>query len=126
MAVPVRLIEDVEAVRRQGHLASIEEDGNRFYVILSDFTLPDCYLPNRTNLLMIADYQYPQSALDMFWTEPHISLPSGENPLNADQFEVHLGRTWQRWSWHYQGWNPSTHSVGTHLEVCLDRLAKGQ
>jgi hypothetical protein len=62
----------------------------------------------------------------MFWTEPHVRCgEAGPLPQAADQFEGHIGRTWQRWSWHYQGWNPSTHSLATHLEVCRDRLLKG-
>jgi hypothetical protein len=125
MAAPARLLADVEVVRSQGHKVEIVEDGTRSYVVLSGQTLPSQYVPQETDLMIIADYQYPMSALDMFWTEPHVKCPSGSWPQNADQFELHIGRNWQRWSWHYAGWNPSTHSLITHLEVCFDRLAKG-
>jgi hypothetical protein len=126
MPVSARLAADVEELRGYGHNVSVVEDGTRFYVVIKDFQLPESYVPSVTDLMLIADYQYPMSALDMFWTEPHVRCgSSGGFPQAADQFEGHAGRTWQRWSWHYQGWDPATHSLSTHLEVCLDRLIKG-
>src|SRR5487761_1283752 len=111
MVAPARLVADVETARQLGHDATIVESGTRFYVVISGFQLPDPYVPNVTNLMVIGDYQYPMSALDMFWTEPFVTCPDNRWPQNADQFEAHVGRTWQRWSWHYRGWNPSTHSL---------------
>jgi hypothetical protein len=125
MSAPERLLADVEAVRCEGNAIEMVEDNTRYYIVLSGQMLPSQYTPQKTDLMVIADYQYPMSALDMFWTEPHVRCPNGSWPRNADQFEPHIGRTWQRWSWHYPGWNPSTHSLITHLEVCFDRLAKG-
>jgi hypothetical protein len=122
---PERLIADVNVVQMQGYAVEVVEDGTRYYVVFNDFTLPDCYVPNQTTLMFMADYQYPMSALDMFWTEPHVRLANGALPQNADQFLEFMGRSWQRWSWHHPGWDPAVHSVATHLEVCLDRLAKG-
>jgi len=124
MAVSDRLLSDIDLVRSQGHNVEVIEDGTRFYVVLSNFVLPNYYNPSVTDLMVMADYQYPVSALDMFWTEPHIRCPNGAWPQSADQFEPHLQRIWQRWSWHYVGWNPASHTVATHIEVCLDRLSK--
>jgi hypothetical protein len=75
--------------------------------------------------MVMADYQYPQSRMDMFWTNPDVRCSSGAMPQGADQFEEYAGRRWQRWSWHYAMWDPAKHSVLTHLEVVRDRLAKG-
>jgi Prokaryotic E2 family E len=125
MPVPQRLALDVDAVRAQGRDVQITEDGTRFFVILNNFVLPDHYNPPITNLMVMADYQYPMSALDMFWTEPHVRCANGAWPQGGDQFVEFVGRVWQRWSWHYPGWNPSTHTLATHLEVCFDRLSKG-
>jgi len=54
-----------------------------------------------------------------------VLLRSGTLPQNAEHFEVYGGRKWQRWSWHYPGWDPSRHTLRTHLEVCKDRIARG-
>jgi hypothetical protein len=125
MPLPDRLERDVEALREAGHSVDVVEDGTRFYVIVEGFELPDGYVPAVTDLMMIADYQYNQSALDMFWTSPHVRCVGGAWPQAADQFCEYAGRTWQRWSWHYAGWNPTTHNLITHLETCRDRLLKG-
>jgi Prokaryotic E2 family E len=125
MPTPERLLADVALLREGGQAVEVVEDGTRFYVVLSSYELPETYQPRVTDLMMIADYQYPVSALDMFWTEPHVRCLTGSWPQNADQFEPHIGRSWQRWSWHYPGWSPSTHSLITHLEVYSDRLARG-
>lgn len=124
MAAPDRLESDIALLRRDGHDIAVVEEQTRYHVLFNNFGLPDQYIPNVTTLMFIADYQYPLSALDMFWTEPHVRCQAGGWPLNADQFLKFIGRTWQRWSWHYAGWNPATHSVATHLEVCRDRLAR--
>jgi hypothetical protein len=126
MPAPQQLLADVEIVRSHGYDVRLVEDGTRSYVVLENCSLPPPYVPQVTNLMLIADYQYPMSALDMFWTEPHVKCPNGDFPQNANQFEPHIGKTWQRWSWHYPGWNPTTHSLVTHLEVCFDRLAQGR
>jgi hypothetical protein len=125
MALPERLAADIDDLRATGHDVEVVEDGTRFYVVIKGFELPNGYVPSVTDFMMIADYQNPMSALDMFWTEPHVQCGSGSWPQNADQFVVYGERNWQRWSWHYPGWNPATHTLSTHLEACRDRLFKG-
>ena len=125
MPLPERLEKDVEDLRSAGHVVEVVEDGTRYYVIISDFELPAGYDTQTADLMIIADYQYNQSALDMFYTSPHVKSAAGSWPQNADQFEQYAQRTWQRWSWHYPGWNPTTHNLTTHLEACKDRLFKG-
>lgn len=125
--MPPQLSADIEFLRQRRQEVNVVEDGTRFYVILKSFRLPDGrYAPPVTDLMMIADYQYPASRLDMYWTDPAVHLASGALPLNADQFETYAGRRWQRWSWHYEGWNPSKHNLSTHVEVFFDRLARGK
>jgi E2/UBC family protein E len=126
VTLPERLVRDIDVLRSVGHRVDVIEDGPRCYVIVRDVNLPGSYEPRATDVMMMADYQYPQSALDMFWTLPHVRVSGGAWPQNADQMEIHCeGLQWQRWSWHYGGWNPATHSLLTHLEVCFSRLAAG-
>jgi hypothetical protein len=103
----------------------LHEEPPRFFVIFAGLELPEWCAPRSTRLMMMADYQYPLSALDMFWTDPPIQTATGGWPQNADQFEQHVnGTSWQRWSWHYE-WDPARHNVLSHLDVFFDRLAKG-
>ena len=123
---PPQLAGDVDFLRQAGEDVNVVEDGTRFYVILRSFRLRDSrYVPLATDLMVIADYQYPVSRLDMYWTDPPVHLASGALPDRADAFEVYSGRRWQRWSWHYPAWDPSKHNLRTHLEVFRDRLARG-
>src|SRR5260370_30145303 len=109
--MPPQLAEDIESLRADGYEISVIEDGSRYLVILGGFLVPDGrFVPNMTDVMVIADYQYPQSKLDMCWTNPHVQLASGGYPKNADNFEVHAGRNWHRWSWHYS-WDPIRHNL---------------
>src|SRR5712692_9145074 len=124
MTIPHRLAVEVEELRSSGLTIDVIEDGNRCYLVFRDFVLPDCYQPGKTDVMVMADYLYPQSPLDMFWTEPHVTLPNGQYPQNANSFEQHCGRSWQRWSYHY-AWNHSQHSLRSHLSVVHERLSRG-
>jgi hypothetical protein len=125
MPAPAQLLEDLSRLHDCELDATIVEGHPRYYVVIANLELPSFYAPAMTDLMMMADYQYPMSALDMFWTSPHVRrADSGAFPANADQFEQHIGRHWQRWSWHYGGWNPARHNLVTHLDVFFDRLAK--
>src|SRR5947207_1969369 len=109
--IPPLLAKHVQTLRERGDNAEVVEEGSRYFVVIKGFALPQGkYVPASTDLMVMADYQYPQSRLDMFWTDPPIALASGGVPQAADQHESYIGRRWQRWSWHYDGWNPSAHS----------------
>jgi hypothetical protein len=105
---------------------AVIQDGARWYVVLEKYEFPSGhYVPGRADLMVMADYQYPQSRMDMFWTDPTVRCTNGNLPQNADVFEQYGGRQWQRWSWHYPAWDPARHNIHTHLEVVRDRLGKG-
>jgi hypothetical protein len=126
MPVPVQLAGDIESLREDGHVIEITEDGNRYYIVFVRFAIPsEAYLPRATDVMVMADYQYPMSRMDMFWTDPEILKTSGGYPQGAESFEEYAGRRWQRWSWHYPNWNPACDNVRTHLEVVNDRLSRG-
>lgn len=126
MPMPPRLDEDVSQLRHDGYEIEVVEDGTRFYLILKAFVVPNpSYTPETTDLMLMADYLFPQSRMDMFWTEPYLRLLNGAEPQNANSYEPYCGRAWQRWSWHYPLWDPAKHSVQTHLATVVDRLEKG-
>lgn len=126
LMMPPQLAAEIEVFRSKDQSIEVTEDGSRFLVVFKQFELPDGrYSPAATDLMVMADYQYPMSRLDMYWTDPAIRLTNGAYPQGAEAFEDHGGRHWQRWSWHYQAWDPSRHNLRTHLEVFYDRLARG-
>ena len=79
---------------------------------------PGRFRIDATDVLFLADQQYPLSALDMFWTELGVVRPDGSIPQNADSMQTYLGRQWRRYSWHRNGvWNPANNGL---LEGHLD------
>jgi hypothetical protein len=124
MDMPPRLGADLDRARQSGQVVDVVPDGTRFLIILRAYRLPDGYVPSEVDLMVMADYLYPMSAMDMFWTSPVVYCASGNLPQNADQMETYAGMTWQRWSWHYTGWNPNSHDLLTHFDVVRDRLRR--
>lgn len=115
---------EVQAVHPQAQIT--EEGGNR-YLVVPDVALPDHWSEGTVTLLTIIPNGYPMAAMDMFWVEPALRLRDGREPDRASS-ETHLGRTWQRFSWHYShpqvAWRMGESSLLTHLRFCQTRLAK--
>ncbi len=92
--LPARLEDEVEELRARGLTVDIEPDDSRYYVIVRDYELPPGYQPDRTDVMVMADFQYPLLVLDMFWTFPEVRCTSGALPQNADQYGVFAGINW--------------------------------
>lgn len=122
MILPARLNVEIEELRLRGATVDLVTEASRHFVIVRDFLLPGGYDRDDADVMIMADYLYPMSALDMFWTFPHVRCQSGLLPQNADQYCDFIGINWQRWSYHYL-WNPACHSLLTHLDVFDARLA---
>lgn len=104
----------------------IEELPARIYIVIKTVELPaGAYRSAESDVLFITDFQYPTSALDMFWTEVDVVRADGTIPASADQIEQYAGRTWRRFSWHRNGiWDPTRNGVLDHYELMLDRLSR--
>lgn len=94
-----------------------EGDGNRIYVLIRQVPLPPgLFNVGTSDVLFLADRQYPLSALDMFWTEVPVVRANGTVPQGAKQIESYLNRQWRRFSWHRNGvWNPAGNGLLDHF-----------
>lgn len=100
----------------------IEAEG-RLYVRISDFVLPPGWSVRTTRLLILTDSQYPQSALDMFWTSPAVLGASGGVPRNAESLESYLGEQWRRFSWHCnRAGSPGLNPLLAHFAMIEERF----
>jgi len=105
--------------------ATVSPHGTNFLLVIPGHQLPDHWIPERADLLVVVPDGYPLSGLDMFYVNPEINLRSGKLPSGGEHHEVFLDRQWQRFSWHYQKqWNPSRDSLLSHIRFCMARLAK--
>jgi hypothetical protein len=105
--------------------ASVIEEGVRLYVLLEKMELPKgAFRVNSSDILFIADQQYPLSSMDMFWTEVEVVRPDGATPQGGDSIESYLARNWRRFSWHRNGiWNPAGNPLLDHFALMEARLA---
>jgi hypothetical protein len=96
-----------ELTEKLGLSVEIHEDvntKNRLFVIIKSAPLPPgIFKLQKTDILLVADRQYPDSALDMFWTEQDVIRVNGTIPQNANVIETYMGRSWRRFSWHRNG-----------------------
>ena len=104
----------------------VEEPPTRIAIVLKHVLLPaGAFRLAHSDILFIADYQYPTSALDMFWTECDVVRPDGSIPASAEQIEHYVGHAWRRFSWHRNGiWDPRRNGLLDHYELTLDRLCR--
>ncbi len=99
------------------------------YLIVPNYPLPKHWDRDSTTLLVMIPNGFPLSALDMFWVDPQIRLSDGREPEAANYFEQHLGKSWQRFSWHYtdsMGWKPGQSSLLSHLRFANSRLMQAK
>jgi len=106
--------------------ASIESDGANQYLVIPNFGMPNHFKPNAVTFMMILPNGYPISAPDMFWVTPSVKLNGVREPEGASVYETYLGKTWQRFSWHYQDaqkWQVGVSDLLSHILFCQSRLA---
>lgn len=107
--------------------ADLHEHGGSRYLLVEGVPTPAHFTPNEVSLLVVVPNGFPMAAPDMFWVDPPLRLTDGREPEGGNCYEQHLGRTWQRFSWHYaQGqtaWRIGVSSLLTHLQFCQARLA---
>lgn len=127
MSLPPQLEIDLNLLKEQGHLVEAHRDptnGNRIFVIFEKYQLSSGWNRAETKLLLIADISYPNSKLDMFWTDPGLTLANGKIPQAGEVIENYLNQQWQRFSWHVQKWNPAVDNIITYLGTVDSRLGQ--
>jgi len=124
MDVPEILQRDADELARvTGREVEVVPNGSQIGVIVKQAHLPaGAYTKSQSDVLMLTDYQYPMSAMDMFYMELDVQHAGGSIPAHATSIEPHLGRSWRRWSWHRNGiWKPGTDGLLSHwafVEAC--------
>lgn len=116
--------EQLEEVNKHYSQVDVTVCGQVRLVIIRDIVLPEGWNQKTVDLMIQVPDYYPPTALDMFWVTPHLHLSGGALPERGDQYEIHAGIKWQRFSWHYMRnrWNPVRDSLLSHLRFCINRL----
>lgn len=127
MSIPELLQRDADELAQATgcHVVIIPND-SQIAVVVARARLPEgAYTKQDSDVLMLTDYQYPMSAMDMFYMEPEVHHARGPIPPHATSIEQHAGRSWRRWSWHRNGvWKPGSDNLISHwafIEACWAR-----
>jgi Prokaryotic E2 family E len=98
--------EDIAYLNDTGLPYDFVADGENGGVVFRDYRLAkDKYDHETTNLLICVPKGYNDAMLDNFYVDPPLKLKASSSyPQNADHFEDHAGRNWQRFSRHLPKW----------------------
>lgn len=121
--VPPQLADEIEALRRDGHIIEVVVAEGWICVLFRAYELPRHFNKPATDLLLKLPLSFPNGKPDMFWTEVDVSLATGACPRRAGEVETALGKRWRRFSWHPKSWNPATDNLHTFLEFVNRRLS---
>lgn len=119
--LPPRLAKEIEELRSQ-HSIEVVEGQDIFDLLIRDVPTGDLFSHSSTTVLLRAPRSYPDAGLDMFWTDPSLTLADGTIPQAAGSIEQYAGRSWRRFSWHHNGWNAALHNLHTYLEFVRRRF----
>ena len=109
-----------------GLAIDVIQDGGRLFTLIHDFDLPSGVSKvEKTDVLLVSDFQYRFSAMDMFWTDIAVVRPNGSLFENSDSIEEYVGRKWRRFSYHRNGiWNPVGNPLIDHFVFMETRWTK--
>src|SRR6185369_10389104 len=127
MADVVLLDEDAAYLKEKRYDYELLPEGSELHVVIKGFPFPtSLYSPSSADLLIKIPPGYPNTQLDMFWTDPEIKKANGQPPQASDTREQHHERTWQRWSRHYvSGWRPGIDRLKHFIQSIHMELKKG-
>ena len=129
MSLPPQLEADIQVLREQGLNVTAHRDpsnANRIFVVFAEYQLPPGWNKKQTHLLLITDISYPNSKLDMFWVDTDLMLDGNRIPQAGDSIEPYMDKTWRRFSWHVQKWNPAIDNIRSYLDTVGARLRQLQ
>lgn len=101
------------------------DDGRR-WIVVRNYPLPSGYQVQCCALALDIPAGYPTSEIDMFYCDPPLRLPAGNEPACADVRQRIEGRDYQRWSRHRDpGTWSSDDCVATHFGL-VDLAISGE
>lgn len=104
----------------------VVSEGGMTCVLLRQWSLPAGFDRELVDLLLRLSPGYPDVHPDMWWFDPPVRLADGR-PLPATEvIEQHLGRSWQRWSRHFNNgqWRSGVDGLETYLALIRQDLER--
>ena len=104
--------------------AQIEVDGGMTCVVFPSFELPPGFTTTESDLLVRLGAGYPDVAPDMWWFSPAVQRTDGAAIPATEVTESVLGRSWQRWSRHFEAgvWLSGTDTLQSYIALIRTQL----
>ncbi len=127
MGLPPQLETDINKLKEMGYTAiTTHRENNQILVVIEKYPVPPGWNNSETTLLLVTDIGYPNSKMDMFWTDLGLKLNGDRIPQAGDVVQPFMGKQWRRFSWHVQKWNPAVDNIITYLGTVDARLRQLQ
>jgi len=111
--------QDVEFLELSGYQWEAIQEGNRKWLIIYNFPVPEGYHINSVNIGLDITPGYPVAQIDMVYFDQPVQLKNNRQ-IRATAYQPILGKNWVRWSRHRTGenpWRPGLDDVCTHLQL---------
>jgi hypothetical protein len=111
------------AERQVAH--QVQVDQGLVCVTFSGWSLPLGLNVAQADVLLRLAPGYPDVAPDMWWASPEIQRADGTVIPGTEVREQHLGRSWQRWSRHFQPgqWQSGIDGLESYLALIRAEFA---
>lgn len=117
---------DATYLQERGTPFEVITEANVVCVVLPGFALPPGYDRGQADLLLRLSAGYPDVPPDMWWFHPPVRLPDGSAVPQTDSTETHLGKSWQRWSRHFNPgqWRSGIDCLETFIALIRKELQR--
>jgi hypothetical protein len=117
---------DVAFLTERGLDHTVTSEANMICVILPGYKLPPGYDHSSADLLLRLNAGYPDVPPDMWWFSPAIRAADGCAIQATEHVENYLGRSWQRWSRHFNSgqWQSGIDCLETYLALIRRELER--
>lgn len=94
-------------------------EAGKNWLLVHGFAVPPGYNVGAVDLVVQIPPGYSRERLDMVYVFPVLSLQSGRSIPAVESRETIDGRSFQRWSRHYD-WDPARHNLSIHLQFARE------
>jgi Prokaryotic E2 family E len=120
------LPEDAQHLADKGITYEVHEEAGMTCLLLPSWPLPSGLTAPGADVLIRLSPGYPDIAPDMWWVDPPLRRADGSEIPATQSMEQHLGRTWQRWSRHFNAgqWHPGIDRISGYLALMEGEFRK--
>lgn len=117
---------DVEFLGESAPGHTVTAEGGMVCVVIPDFDLGPGFDRPTSDLLFRLAAGYPDVQPDMWWFHPPVRRVDGQVIPATESQEQYLGKTWQRWSRHFNAgqWRSGIDSLRSYVALVRKELRK--